>query len=91
MSRFVSEPLPDYPFQEFFSPRGVVGSLSTPMIVPEIELRKIAVKMLFFAVLVHAFHASLEDREVPFRAVGVDGAICQGDILSIAVLDNLMV
>ncbi len=81
-SRFVSEPLPDHPFKELFSSRGVVNSLSTPMIIPEIEFGKVAVKMLFLAVLVNALHAALEYGEIVLSAIHVHGVVFWADVLS---------
>ena len=37
------------------------------VIVAVIELGKVAVQMLLFAVLVHATHSAFEDREIAFR------------------------
>jgi hypothetical protein len=41
-------------------------------VVAEIELGKVAVQVLFLAVLIHALHAALEDRVIALDRVGVD-------------------
>ena len=42
--------------------------------VAEIEFAQIAVQMLFVAVLINAFHATLENAVKPFDCVGMDNA-----------------
>lgn len=48
----------------------------------EIELGKIAVKVLLAAVLVRALHAALEDAEIAFDRVSVDRRIVITDVLA---------
>lgn len=70
-SRSIGEPLADDPAQRLGSPLFVVNALCYPRIVPEIELRQVAMKMPLAAVLIDARHAALEDREEPFQGIGV--------------------
>ena len=44
----------------------IIVTKRNAVIVPEIKFREIAVQMLLAAMLVHALHAALEDREVAF-------------------------
>jgi len=44
----------------------VVNAEGGPVVIAEIKFREIAMQMLFFAMLVHAAHAALEDREITF-------------------------
>lgn len=51
--------------------------------ITEIELCEITVQMLFFAMLVDAFHSAFEDRVVAFDGVGVD----RFDMQSVSLVD----
>ena len=39
----------------------------------EIKLGEVTVKVLLFALLIDAFHAAFENREIAFDRIGVDG------------------
>src|SRR6266508_2411643 len=62
------------------APDGALGALyviyakSDAVAIAEIELGEIAVQVFLAAMLVHAFHAALEDRVEPFDGVGVGEA-----------------
>jgi hypothetical protein len=43
-------------------------------VVAEVKLGKVAVQVLFFAMLIDAFHAALEDREITLDRVRGDSA-----------------
>ena len=60
-------------------------ALGDAVVIPEVKLCQIAVQVLFIAVLIHAFHASLEDREIAFQRVHVNRA---ANVLTSAVLDR---
>ena len=71
ISRLISQPLADDAFERAISALSVVDAEFDTVRISEIELREIAVKMLFAAVLIDALHAALEDRIVAFDRVGV--------------------
>jgi len=50
----------------------VINAKPNAVIVPEIELHKIPMQMLLFAVLISAAHSAFENREVAFNGVGVN-------------------
>jgi hypothetical protein len=50
----------------------IVNSETDAVAIAEIELRKISVQMAFAAMLVNAFHATLEDRIEAFDSIGMD-------------------
>src|SRR5580693_2082186 len=70
--RRIGEALAHDPFYGAGGTLNVIYAKPHAIGIPEIELREIAVQMLFLAVLVHAFHAALEDRIVAFDGVGMD-------------------
>ncbi len=47
--------------------------------------------MLFLAMLIYAFHSSLEDREEVFAAIHVDSLVFSRNILASSVAHNLMI
>ena len=49
----------------------VVDATGNAIVIPEIELRKVAVQVLLITVLVDALHATLKDRKIAFQGVGV--------------------
>lgn len=83
----IGEPLADDAGQDLIGAALVVHAQRNTMIVPEIELRKIAMQVLFGAMLISAAHAALEDREVAFDGVGVNLA---ANVLTFAVIDRVM-
>jgi len=58
-----------HPFQRFIRAHGVINAQSGARIVPEIELRKIAVKVLLIALLIDTPHPALERVEEAFNGV----------------------
>ena len=66
------------------------------VIVAVVELGKIPMQMLLFAMLINAAHSALEDREIAFRRIGVDGfgrrrsSDTRPDIFASGVLDRLV-
>ncbi len=51
----------------------IVHAKCNAVAVPEVELGKVAVKVLLPAMLIDALHSALEDREVAFDGVRMDG------------------
>ena len=62
----IGKPLADNYLQRAICTLYVVNSKRRPLTIPEIELSKIAVKVLLGAVLVDTFHSALEDAEIAF-------------------------
>src|SRR5437899_1424112 len=71
MSRSIGEPLADDTFQRAFGAAHVVYAQLGAVAIAEIELGKIAVQVLLFAVLINADHAALENRKIAFGGVGM--------------------
>jgi hypothetical protein len=78
----VSQPLADDPLEAFNCPRLVIKAVGNARVVAELELGNVAVQVMLCAVLVHAAHAALEDRERPLDGVRVDRAIIQIDVVA---------
>lgn len=57
------------------APLGVGHAKRNAVVIAEVELGKIAVKVMLGAMLVHAVHTALEDRERAVNGVGVNGAV----------------
>ena len=55
--------------------RRVIDAKSSAVRISEIELRQIAVKMLFAAMLIHPLHPALEDRIEAFDGVRRDDLV----------------
>lgn len=70
------------------SPLCVIDAKSHTVVIPEVELDKVAVEVVLCAVLIDALHAALEDGEVALNSVGVDDA---ADVLALPVGGGLMV
>lgn len=68
----IGQPLALGALQRQRSPLGIVDPKPRPAGVPEIEFVRIPLQVLFAAMLVNADHATLEDREISFDAVGRD-------------------
>lgn len=56
------------------APFSIVHTVRDPAVIPEVELRSVAVKVLLAAVLVNTLHAPLEDAVEAFNRVRVDAA-----------------
>jgi len=74
VSRLIGQALADNGLDHCIGAHGVVDAERDPVIVAEIELGKIAVDVLFGAMLVGALHAPLEHAEIVLDGVGVDFA-----------------
>ena len=61
---------------------------STAVIVAEVKFREVAVQMLLFAMLVHAAHPALEDREIAFNRCSL--VTSPPRIFVVAVLDGFV-
>jgi hypothetical protein len=77
----------------------VVHAKPNAIVIPEIEFGQVAVQVFFLAVLVDAFHAALENREVAFGGIGVNGHglaarkhfdVGIADVLFVTVVDRVM-
>jgi hypothetical protein len=71
-SRFIGEPLPFDAQQRALGAGGVINPKLDAIGVAKIELREIAVKVLFAAVLINPDHAALEDAVKTLNGVGGD-------------------
>jgi len=65
----VSEALADNALERVRSARRIINTKRSALIIAEIELREIALQVLFIAMLVGAFHAALEHAEKAFDGV----------------------
>ena len=65
----------------------VINAKRDALIIPEIELGKIAVKMALRTVLIDALHATFEDREIALDGVGVNFA---ASVFTAIVADHAM-
>ena len=72
ISRSIGQPLANDTTKGALGPLSIVYTKRDPLIIPEIELRKIAVQMPLGAMLIDALHAAFEDGEIAFDGVGVD-------------------
>src|ERR1700683_1954491 len=70
----IGEPLSDNSFHRSRGALHVIYAKPNAVAIAEIELRQIAVQVLFLAVLINALHAALKDREVAFDRVGMHDA-----------------
>ena len=59
---------------------------SGAVVVTELELGKVAVQVLFAAMLVDTLHAALEDAEITFNRVAVDRVVARIHILARTVM-----
>src|SRR5882672_3225190 len=85
MSCNIGKPLAFYPAQKNFRALRVFDSESLAIAVSEIELGEIAIQMVSGAMLVHAFHAALEDRKESFYGIGMDSAIFPSHVFLVHV------
>ena len=74
MSRLISEPFTHNTGKEFIGPLRIINSLGNALAIAEVKLSKVAVKVLFAAMLIDALHAALENRIIAFDGIGVDDA-----------------
>ena len=74
MSRLIGETPTDDTTKGTLSASLIFDSDCAPMAISEIKLGKVAVKMLFPAVLIDALHAALEDAEKALDGIGVNWA-----------------
>ena len=70
----IGQALPDNTLHYAISAGDVIHAQRDAVVVAEIELRKIAVKVLFCTMLIGALHAALENREHAFDGIGVNVA-----------------
>ena len=71
-SRSIGQTLALDAIQGFGCPLLIVNAEPDAVVVAEVELRQVAVQVLFLAVLIDAAHPSLEHAEVAFDGVGMD-------------------
>lgn len=86
-SCFISKPLALDPLKGNFGALAVIDAKPLTVVLPEIELSQVAVKMLGIDVLINADDAALEDREKPFKRVGMHVAARP---FKLGVIDTLM-
>lgn len=84
----VGEALADHTAKDQVCALSVLDTSCRAVGVAEVIFRQIAVQVLLAAMLVDAPHPALEDAEVAFDGVGVDGA---AHVLARAVVHALMV
>ena len=87
MSRSIGQALADDTLERANGAPLVVDAQRAPGIIPEIELGKVAVKVLFLAVLVNAHHSALENTERALNGVGVNVA---SDVFAVRMADAFM-
>src|SRR6266540_137897 len=75
MRRPIGKALPDDTTDRTFSALYIITAERNAIAVAEIEFRQVPMQVLLFAVLVHAFHAALKNREVAFNGIGVNDAL----------------
>jgi len=68
----------------------IVNPVGDTVVVAELELGDVAVQVLLAAVLIDALHAALEDGEVAFDRVRVDGLVVAVHVLACAVMNEIM-
>jgi len=68
----ICEPLSDDALQCAVGAGNVIDAERHAVRIAKIELGKVAMQVLFLAMLIDAFHAAFKDRIVAFNAVGVD-------------------
>ena len=86
-SCFVRQPLALSADERVIRASLIVNAELLPVVVAEIELGKIAVKMLFFNVLVDADQTALEHREEAFERVGMGVA---AHVFALGVIDEFV-
>jgi len=85
MRRSIGQPLADNALKRALGPRNVIASESDAIAVPEIELGKVAVQVLFLAMPIDALHAALKHRIMALDGVGVNRA---GDVFAFGVVTD---
>jgi hypothetical protein len=88
----IGEPLADDASNRAFGASIIVDAEGGAIAVPEIELGKVAVKVLLAAMLIDAFHPAFEDGKEAFDGVGRYHTAIIGfaDIFLLAVVDALV-
>ena len=86
MRTAISQALTHDPEQCAIRPRHIIYAQLHPIVVPEIELRHVAVQVPLGAMLVDTLHAALEHGVEAFDRIGVDRRIDTGHILVSAVV-----
>jgi hypothetical protein len=82
----IPQPLADDSLHRQFGPLNIVNANPDPVRVPEIELGKVRMKVLLFAVLIYALHASFEHRIEIFHGVRMHKTAA-GDVFAVNVVD----
>ena len=88
---FVGQALASEAAQGDFGALDVFDPHGRTVAVAEVELSGVTRQMLLGTVLIDAAHTALEDAEVAFDGVGVDGDVRLGDVLPALVVDRLVV
>jgi hypothetical protein len=81
MSRLISEPFTHNTGKEFIGPLRIINSLGNALAIAEVKLSKVAVKMMFLAMLIHTLHTTFEDGEKAFHGVSANGRTGKSNIL----------
>jgi hypothetical protein len=87
ISRSIGEAFPNDTFDRTLGALYVIYAEPDAIAIAEIEFGKIAVQVFFAAMLIDAFHATFEDREIAFNCVGVDDP---AHVFANAVIDGLV-
>src|SRR3954454_18317655 len=90
INRSVGQSLPLHAEQHRLCASAIVNAKRDAVVVAELELGQIAAQVLLVAMLVDAFHAALEEPEIAFDGIGMNGGIFKRNILSYAVIDRIM-
>ena len=72
MSCSISQALADDPGKSALGTLNILAPQLDAVIIPEIEFREIAVKVLFAAMLVDVLHAALEKTKVAFGGINMN-------------------
>lgn len=71
MSCPIGKPFPDDALERFASAGGIVNAECDAIVMPEIELREVALKVRLGNVVIHASDTALHDRKIAFDGVGM--------------------
>lgn len=89
-SRLIGQPLAFHALQKVIGALYVIDAKRDAIVIAKVELGEIAVQVIMRAMLIHTFHATLENREETFDGVGMDAAVIDADILTGTVVDHGM-
>lgn len=78
----IRDPLANDAVQRASGTTAIVDTVRDAVVIPKLELGKVAVQMLLAAMLINALHGALEDAEIALDGVAVDRAVIQIDILT---------